>query len=136
MSKRHRAVHLHNMPSRAEGIIVIEAGKDPVGNLLDDELVVALTLFSPPEDPVRMPFHVFDVPSGVLILFLAEFDRKAGFDFLSVHNCARLQYLCRFEPPILPKRAMCRQAFARLRAFLFAIGTMTAGESRDPAVRR
>ena len=76
------------MPSRTIRIVVIEAGKDPVGYLLDDQLLVGLALFTPPEDPVGVPFHVFDIVPGVLILGFTELYGEAGLDFLCVHNTA------------------------------------------------
>src|SRR5690606_21382486 len=123
-SHRDRTVHLDNIPSRAERIIVVETGEDPVGDLFDDQLLVGFALFSAPEYPVWMAFHVFYIALGVLVLVFTEFDGEAGPYFLCVHNNGGLQYLCRFDPTILPKMGIKRQAFARLRAFLFAIGTV------------
>lgn len=79
-----------------------------MGDLFDDQLIVGFTLFSLPENPLRMLFHVFDVPLGTAVLLICEGDRKAGFNFLGgihiIHDCIvgwfRVAYLhfCATKP--------------------------------------
>ncbi len=40
------AVHAHDLLSGLEGAVVVEAGEDAVGDLLDDQLFVCFPLFS------------------------------------------------------------------------------------------
>ena len=57
-----------------------------MGDLLYDELVIGLAPFSPPEDAVGVPFHVFNVAPGVLVLVVSKLDDEAGTYFLCVHS--------------------------------------------------
>jgi hypothetical protein len=74
------------MPSGTERIVVIKPGEYPVGNLLNNEFLIALPCLAPPEDPVRVPFHVIDVALGMLVLVFTEFDSEACPYFLCIHN--------------------------------------------------
>src|SRR5690606_27321583 len=96
---------LDNIPSRAERIVVVKPGEDPVGDLFDDQLVVAFALFSAPEYPVRMALHVFYIALGVLILVFTEFDGEAGHHFLCVHNMADYNIYAVLTLPYYPKWA-------------------------------
>jgi hypothetical protein len=65
---------------------VVEPGQNSVGDLLNNELVIRLPLFSPPENAVGVPFHVFNVALGMLILVIRKFDDEAGSYFLGIHG--------------------------------------------------
>lgn len=104
---------------------MVESRQDPVGDLLDNEFVIGLSLFSPPKNPVRVPFHVFNVALGVLVLVVRKFNDEAGTYFLSIHGMETFAIVMPFfNCPILAKNGPENQVFARLRAFLFAAGTV------------
>lgn len=96
-----------------------------MGDLLYNELVVGLPLFPPPKNAVGVPFHVFDVALSVLVLVVSKFDDEAGANFLGIHGRETFAIVMPFlKCPILAKSGPENQAFARLRAFLFAAGTV------------
>jgi hypothetical protein len=96
-----------------------------VGDLLYDQFVVGLPLFSPPKNAIGVPFHIFNVALGVLVLVIGKLDDKAGFNFLGIHDRETFAIVMPFlNSPILAKSGPEIQVFARLRAFLFAAGTV------------
>lgn len=96
-----------------------------MGDLLNDELVIGLLPFSPPKNAVGVSFHVFDVAFGVLVLVVSKFYDEAGAYFPGIHSAETFAIVMPFlNCPILAKSGPENQVFARLRAFLFAAGTV------------
>ena len=81
-----RAIHPHDMFGSIEWLIVIEARQYAVSDLLNDQLLVRLSLFALPEDPVRMAFHVLHVTLSVVVLLVCKSNSETGLNFLCVHS--------------------------------------------------
>ena len=82
----HGAIHPHNVLGSSKGLVVVEAGKDAVRDLLDDELIVTLALLALPKHAIGMAFHVFNVAFCAVVLIIREGDGEAGSYFLCVHS--------------------------------------------------
>lgn len=78
--------HAHYVLTGSIRFIIIEAGENTMGNLLDDQFVVRLALFALPEDPVRVAFHILHITFGTIVLLVRKGYRKTGSYFLSVHS--------------------------------------------------
>lgn len=88
------------MFSGIEGIIIVKARQDPVGNLLNNKLFVAFTFLPKPKNAIWMFFHIVDVLSGMGVLFGGESDGKAGFYFMCVHSEGKFAI-------VMPFRIVC-----------------------------
>jgi hypothetical protein len=83
---RQPTLHPNNIPPRAPRVVVVESGQNPMGYLLDNKLIIGLTLLPPPKNAVGMAFHVFNVAFGVLVLVVSEFYDEAGSYFPGIHG--------------------------------------------------
>lgn len=79
-------LHAKNVFAGCNGIVVVKAGKNPVGDLLDHQFFVGFTFLSTPKNTVRVPFHVVDILPGTVVLFIAESNGEAGFYALCIHS--------------------------------------------------
>ena len=69
-----------------ERVGIVKSGKDAVGNLLHNQVVVRFAFLAPPKNALRVPLHVFHILFGVIELIVREGDRKTGFYFFCFHS--------------------------------------------------
>lgn len=81
------------MSSGIQRIVVVEARKNAVTDLLDDQLLVCFPLFALPEDAARVTFHVVDIILCAIVLIICKGDREAGSNFLCIHSDSKFAIL-------------------------------------------
>ena len=78
------------MPPGIQWIVIVEARKNAVTDLLDDQLFVCFPLFALPEDAARVTLHVVDVILCAIVLIICKSDREAGSNFLCIHSDSKI----------------------------------------------
>ena len=79
------AVHAHDVLGGIVWLVVVEARKDTVRDLFNDQLIVGLALFSLPKNAARMLLHVLNVAFSAAVLLICKSDGEAGLNSLCLH---------------------------------------------------
>lgn len=94
-------------------------------DLLDHEFLVSFALFSLPEHPIGMLFHIVDVAPGMFVLLVREGDCKAGFDSVCVHSNGNFTIVVPFGKCVIHwKWPDDDKRHARRRSKVFGLATV------------
>ena len=67
-------------------VVMVEAGKNAVDNLLYYQFIITLPMLALPEYPFGMSFHILNVSLCMAVLLLSKADGEAGLYFFGFHN--------------------------------------------------